>query len=276
MVYNGKPYQNGMIWGYQYFRKHPYHVLTCMDQAGFVVILPMPNLIEAVIIIPATSTGLEPANIKKKATQHQHLFNSAPKNPGIINLSMNWNPLIQNVNHHPKKKTTTPPTFLFTKSPAWCSGNSFHLPGASGHLLCKDCIPDAVDVGCAKTAAPPPWDSGTEPATNGNGKPWQMSPVPLGFFGNPCNWYINPYQYYKLDDHLLLLQWVFRPQHISQSHPCWNVPLDLVRESSWPKCARRCTPNPPEFQWGWKTGLNWEDIMGNHAKTRKIMGKPWV
>ena len=24
MVYNGKPYQNGMIWGYHYFRKHPY------------------------------------------------------------------------------------------------------------------------------------------------------------------------------------------------------------------------------------------------------------
>ena len=24
MVYNGKPYQNGMIWGYHYFRKQPY------------------------------------------------------------------------------------------------------------------------------------------------------------------------------------------------------------------------------------------------------------
>lgn len=55
-----------------------------------------------------------------------------------------------------------------------------------------------------------------------------------------------------------------------------TVPLDLVRESSWPKCARRCTPNPPEFQWGWKTGLNREDIMGNHAIIWKIMGKPWV
>ena len=26
MVYNGKPYWNGMIWGYPYFRKHPYFV----------------------------------------------------------------------------------------------------------------------------------------------------------------------------------------------------------------------------------------------------------
>ena len=28
MVYNGKPYETGMIWGYHYFSKHPYSSLT--------------------------------------------------------------------------------------------------------------------------------------------------------------------------------------------------------------------------------------------------------
>jgi len=27
MVYNGKPFFKWMIWGYHYFRKHPYHII---------------------------------------------------------------------------------------------------------------------------------------------------------------------------------------------------------------------------------------------------------
>ena len=121
MVYNGKPYQNGMIWGYQ-FRKHPYHVLTCMDQAGFIVILPMPNLIEAVIIIPATSTGLEPANIKKKCNPTS----------ASLQLSTKKSRYHQSVNElespHPKRKPSSkkkqhPPNFLIHKISSMVFGN---------------------------------------------------------------------------------------------------------------------------------------------------------
>ena len=36
MVYNGKPYENGMIWGYHYFRKHPNNGINhLVSDAGF-------------------------------------------------------------------------------------------------------------------------------------------------------------------------------------------------------------------------------------------------
>ena len=60
-------------------------------------------------------------NISISSTQHQKIQVSS-----ICQWIGNWNPLIQNVNHHPKKNNN-PPTFLFTKSPAWETA-IVHLP----------------------------------------------------------------------------------------------------------------------------------------------------
>ena len=108
-----------------------------------------------------------------------------------------------------QKKNNNPPTFLFTKISSMETANfssSGRLRSSSLQRLYTRCCGCRLRknlctsaMGFRNWACHEPLPRQRHPEN-----PGKCPRFPWVFFGNPCNWYINPYQYYKLDDHLLL------------------------------------------------------------------------